>query len=157
MGGVIGGGLMLALLAGPLAKRPVQIIDSAIYKTQARVHNNYLELHVKLLRTEQCNSVSQLWLWRYDQGDGLLARAKFMVPIGYNLVTVADASPVIQDIIVAHMLPPSVTPGQWFAKIKYADYCHLFAPIFGPTFRESSNIPVTVPVGWPGVRPGEGP
>lgn len=156
-GGLVGGGLMLALLAGPLAKRPVQIIDSSTYKTQARVHDGYLEVHVKLLRTEQCNSASQVWIWRYDQGDGLFTKAKFWVPVEVNLITLADASPVIQDIIVAHVLPPWVTPGQWFVKIKYVDYCRLFTSIFGPTMRESSNIPLTVPVGWSTARAGGGP
>jgi hypothetical protein len=102
-----------------------------------------LEMHYRFVRSAECNSVSQVWLWKWiEEGTG--HKQRYFVPMQTTFVTLSDVSPVIQEFIVALSVPPAVTPGQWFLRTKSLDYCRPFAWVFGPTIRRSNDVPVTV-------------
>lgn len=123
---------------------PVQVIETRPDVANI-AHDSVLETHYKFLRRQGCNSVVSTWMWRWVGGDGATERQPYYVSIGTAFVTLADPSPLIQNFIIARPLPAAVTPGQWFLRSKYLDYCRVLAPIFGPTVRVSMDELVTVP------------
>lgn len=107
------------------------------------VAGGILETRYHFVRRRQCNSVSQTWLWKWiNEGTG--DKRRYFVPLAVSPVTLSDASPVIQDFVVALPLPRAVLPGEWFVRYKALDYCNIFAWMFGPSIRVSKDEPVTV-------------
>jgi hypothetical protein len=142
--GMLLGAIATLLLAAVIFSRdPVQIIHARQEVTAAAEHG-ILEMRYTFYRRQQCNSVATMWIWRWVEGTGGQAWLRYYVPIGTTTMTLADTSPLLQDMIIASVLPRAVSPGQWFLRTKYLDNCRLVTGIFGPTVRESADIPITI-------------
>lgn len=126
---------------------PTEIIGAdQLDSATAKQRNGLIEIHYKLVKREACNSISMLWLWRWDEPDVAkdVQRYRYILPFGYSGVTFSDVSPVVQDLVFARPAPPGLTPGPWFVRIKYLDYCSFWSPITGPVSRRARDIPINI-------------
>ncbi len=139
--GAIGTLIVVALVA---SSTPVEIVEIRP-DVSLTAHDSVLEMHFKFFKRHECNSIASSWLWQWTGGDGTTERRQYFVPIGTSFVTLANPSPLIQDFTIARPLPPGVTPGQWFLRTKYLDYCRILSPVFGPTVRQTKDQIVDVP------------
>ena len=102
-----------------------------------------LNIYYKFVRRRECQSTQLRWIWRWQEREGHLVQ--FIVPLDMSMIPISDAgNGQAAEMVVSYAMPTGIDPGDWYFVSKTMDFCGRFSGIFGPTFRQTPDIPVHI-------------
>ena len=140
----LGGLVMLALTTTIFFHEPSKILSADGEGAFIRQNGGVLEVNYKVFRRQVCNSSATVWLWKWIDADDTHPRRPYVVQLRVSVIPWPDVSPLVQEFVIADALPRQVTPGDWYLRIRYLDYCAFLADVFGPRTRQAADIPITI-------------